>query len=173
MPNIFKKLANGAKNFFQKLPALASNIVKKVNSGINQGLGAISNVGNQISNGLEKAAPLVGAIAGGVTGDPMLGLELGSQLSTAGAIGKTASNMSNTLQNANLGQKTVALSNGIGAGLQGTQAGAKLNSGLGNILTNTQSGLNQASNSLAVAHQSIASAMTPAAIPPSNTIQIH
>lgn len=120
-PKVFKKLQRGATNFFNKLPSTANNIVKKVDGGLNQGLGVVQQVPKQVSNGLEKAAPIVDAVAAGVTGDPIAGAQLTQQMQQAASMSSQASNMAKQLKSGNLGKTLVAGSNNLGTALQGIQ----------------------------------------------------
>lgn len=158
MPNIFKKLNQGASNFFKKLPSEANNVVKKIDNGLNKGLGAIGSVTKQVSNGLEKVAPIASAIATGITGDPEIGMEIQNQASQLQGIGGQIGNSAKSLQGQNLSTKAISASNNIGTAIQGTQFQQKLNNGLTNALTNTQGGLAKTTNSLAQIHQNIAMA---------------
>jgi len=98
MPNIFNQLTKGANNFFNKLPSNANNIVKKVDSGLNTGLKVVGNVAGQVGNALEKSAPLVGAVIGGATGDPELGLLEMDGLNQARVSTQSVKNASNSLK---------------------------------------------------------------------------
>jgi len=175
MPNIFKKLQQGASNFFNKLPSQANNIVKKVDGGLNQGLGVVRQIANQAGNALEKAAPVVGAIAGGITGDPAIGMAVSDLASQAGSYSKQAGAAAGNLKNANLSQKSVALSNQFGSSTAGTQFQQKLQNRVAGGLSSAMGGLQNVNNQLAQVHQNIANAQTvqPAVSMPPAPVVIH
>jgi phage-related protein len=158
MPNFFKKLASGAKNFFQKLPSEANSVIRKVNNGIDQGLGFVNNIAGKVGNTLEKSAPLIAGVAGAVTGNPVLGLGVADALSNAQGITKQIQNSSSALKGGTIQQKLQAGANQFGVSAQGTGAQNSMQASLANAINRSQGGMTQVTNQLAQMHQSIANA---------------